>query len=1270
MATIGLAFVGGTVGAGGTTATGAALHPMYAKAGMIIGSAIGAWLDGKWLGPETLKAEVPRIDDIRVMDSAYGLPRPFGYGGYRMAGNVIWARAVDSERVDDDSGPVEQVWWEYYATFAVAFGEGNGTSTIRRIWADGKLIWDARRAAPIRLPGLGITIYAGGEDQEPDSLIQAVEGVAGTPAYRGTIYVVFDHMHLKPFGNRIPSIEAEVGYEWTGADNVITTDLITSGEGSPFNDDEYATNKVAVLGSGVRNGTVAYLQVLAPSGDLDKTGLRKIDLNIDHDEWPPQMEQLSDHTCTNMGIGQKLHGDAPMIVGPGRDIYLVGGDDGSGDSSVPIIRIDHVSMEEVGRIGINSGSSRGFEYWSGDWHIDPPGFMMFLRRKSNAYDGDSGFLVVAGDQAGATGKYCGIITTDDMNYLWSTIEDWPGGPYSGDVIHGICHAEYTSEYARFYVITGNPHGSYAAHNLYVYRHTIYHGYDSEVVALPVLVGTITSMEMSGESSTQNEGRGLFYDPRDDTLVFSYDGLTTGAHWIKYDPDTDAILWRGEEVGSVPDTDMHGDQSALSSAEYGRFGYIVGNKMTVIRRMAGPLDSAGSILQDEVVIDHTLTDGVCVYNEFAQCIYGVASADGLVMVPTWRREIPSVLLSNVATDLFERCGLETGDFDVSDLTSLYIVGYAATRPATVRALFEDIAAIYQIDAVEIDGVIVCRRRDETSVFSLVESDLCEVDEGEGAFRETRLHDVDLPASLSIRYIDQENDYQPGSQSGRRVRYPTASMNSNVDGEIDAAMVATASFIRQQIQKIIDGVWDERTAYEFSLPQKQLALDVGDAGTVTMDDGAILSCRIVGNDLGRSFRTVTSAVSQAPAQYSDASTGDAGSGTPNQYMQMYPDLITHVVDMPTPHDQFEPRDRTEFNLSVFVTRAREDDREFQGATIWLKDPNGVWKNMGSVTREWLWGRTVNAGCDFPAATTEEEITQTAGHGTWILEDPPMSYSYVWRNNPRSIKTTMEVGALPPFFPALLESGELRGIANWMYLIYADGEVEMVGFDMYADPTVHFLSRGMRGTDTVAFEHGLEETDPQATVLMAEWVTGGPHPKYPFMVRVPIERLGEDLTLRVVAFNQLFDDAEDIHITPVGRSLMPYAPGAVRGRRVPGILSGQEEYNSDRPVRGFGHILIDWRRRTRCHGEWTDNAEGTPLYEDRERYDLRIYYPDADTLVRTVSSGSIRGTYYAYTELQQNEDGVPLTASSIWVEVAQLSSQVGRGFSRIQEVKLNSV
>jgi hypothetical protein len=53
-------------------------------------------------------------------------------------------------------------------------------------------------------------VYLGNETQAPDPLIQAVEGIARTPAYRGLAYVMMERLSITPFGNRLPNLTFEI----------------------------------------------------------------------------------------------------------------------------------------------------------------------------------------------------------------------------------------------------------------------------------------------------------------------------------------------------------------------------------------------------------------------------------------------------------------------------------------------------------------------------------------------------------------------------------------------------------------------------------------------------------------------------------------------------------------------------------------------------------------------------------------------------------------------------------------------------------------------------------------------------------------------------------------------------------------------------------------------------------------------------------------------------------------------------------------------------
>ncbi|MDP2124882.1 MAG: glycoside hydrolase TIM-barrel-like domain-containing protein, partial [Parvibaculum sp.] len=184
----------------GATISGAAL-------GGAIGTGLGAYVDAQLFG-SSASAQGPRLNELHVMASTEGAPIPRLYGRARLAGQVIWATHYKEHvRKRSSSGgkggggsSVTVTEYSYSVSFAVALCEG-AVTRIGRIWADGK---------PLSLSGLTWRLHKGDAAQQPDPLIEAVEGTDSAPAYRGTAYIVFENMDVTPFGNRIPQLSFEV----------------------------------------------------------------------------------------------------------------------------------------------------------------------------------------------------------------------------------------------------------------------------------------------------------------------------------------------------------------------------------------------------------------------------------------------------------------------------------------------------------------------------------------------------------------------------------------------------------------------------------------------------------------------------------------------------------------------------------------------------------------------------------------------------------------------------------------------------------------------------------------------------------------------------------------------------------------------------------------------------------------------------------------------------------------------------------------------------
>jgi len=188
-------------------AAGAAIGGIFGPVGAALGRAAGALagnlIDTNLIGGTTT-VRGSRLSTARLAGADEGAVIPRVYGTLRIGGTLIWAtrfeEEVNSTRTGGKAGGSRVENYRYYANLAVALCEGP-VAAIRRVWADGR---------ELDLTGIEMRFHRGTETQQPDPLIEAKQGEGNTPAYRGLAYVVFEHLPLDGFGNRIPVLQFEV----------------------------------------------------------------------------------------------------------------------------------------------------------------------------------------------------------------------------------------------------------------------------------------------------------------------------------------------------------------------------------------------------------------------------------------------------------------------------------------------------------------------------------------------------------------------------------------------------------------------------------------------------------------------------------------------------------------------------------------------------------------------------------------------------------------------------------------------------------------------------------------------------------------------------------------------------------------------------------------------------------------------------------------------------------------------------------------------------
>lgn len=213
-----LAFTGAAIGfaIGGPVGAGA----LGAQIGFAAGSLAGAHLF-----PEKITEPLP--GDTEVSFSIYGAPIPVVYGTEKVAGTYIWVEGnklevrSSTQRAGKATGP-EITSHELFLTAAVLLCEGESAG-IKTLELNGKVVMDfdgdALQAAidagdPIPVtgfaPGVTVRVLLGGEDQLPDSLMEAERGVGNVSAMRGLTVLIFDGLPVGEYGNRAPQVEATI----------------------------------------------------------------------------------------------------------------------------------------------------------------------------------------------------------------------------------------------------------------------------------------------------------------------------------------------------------------------------------------------------------------------------------------------------------------------------------------------------------------------------------------------------------------------------------------------------------------------------------------------------------------------------------------------------------------------------------------------------------------------------------------------------------------------------------------------------------------------------------------------------------------------------------------------------------------------------------------------------------------------------------------------------------------------------------------------------
>ncbi len=221
-----------------------------------IGALVGQQIDHLIFKPAG--REGPRLDELKITSSSYGMPLPRHFGRMRVSGQIVWSTDLIEHREKQSSGKGSPsvTNYTYSASFAVALGS-RPIGAIGRVWADGKLL---RGAAGDMKVGGTLRLHSGTGDQAADPLLAAAEGLARCPAYRGTAYAVFEDLQLADFGNRIPNLSFEV----IADEAALNLTQLLDGVIADFDADLALPGLIGITGEGALSELLSALDPLFP----------------------------------------------------------------------------------------------------------------------------------------------------------------------------------------------------------------------------------------------------------------------------------------------------------------------------------------------------------------------------------------------------------------------------------------------------------------------------------------------------------------------------------------------------------------------------------------------------------------------------------------------------------------------------------------------------------------------------------------------------------------------------------------------------------------------------------------------------------------------------------------------------------------------------------------------------------------------------------------------------------------------------------------------
>jgi hypothetical protein len=1207
------------------------------------------------------KKPVGKLNDVRVSSSAYGRGIAKVWGTIRTTGNMFWATDFREEKYymtqkgKEKTGSKGEMkakkgkatpMYRYYANFAMGMCEGP-IDEVLRVWADNNLIFNKYNPDDKDVVGPGFSqeddddtskdsqrskaskkgsggqggsfifrVYKGTDDQLPDSFMERIQGQGNCPAYRDLAYLMFEDLALADFGNRIPTITAEVSMRTESKPMQLGfTNLDPPAEGwSREFTDPYIID--------VRHNRIYIGAVLGNSRSIMRVYDMVSRKEIARWDWREKMGA----------------GPIPWWIGGEIGWSLLGGSNDYADR----LQIQGVTPEGL-LIGYVMTGNLGTMFC-----ITPDGRVQ----------------LAWGNQGNFTDTGAGNSHIHAQAGMFPLVgQDPDGNPRGTTVIYesfGKLHV-FDSMMNRQKIIATNP-SSYPGRK------------GNFIVGAPgtnhAFFFTNTDYNAAGQIKVFGGAMELPYNP--DKLG---EGTRVGAgNMFGTDPSEqheDETSWRTFAAWPNP----AGREGNILAISY--FSYVVG--ANAVCMIAGAPGSpwvvkwdlvTGNLLWEEKLPDVILnlngftcppqynntnylnfysTSGVFVKIDFANETVEFDSSPAGVQYPNnnhprfyWSERdamvtiAPSkvdedylapviiyqdrkiqyeVNIGDICQEVAESVGIPLEQIDTSQVENLEpIIGWMMEQPSEARQVIQDLADTFQFDAVETDYILKFISRGQDPVLTIPYDMLGTIDtdfdvENERV-EETFQYTLELPARVTLSFYNAKKDYETGSQYFARPSQPLPVMSTKENLEITLPAAMTNGVAKSIAKRILYSAWSERHTVKWSLTRDYLYLDPADVVEISLGDGRVLETRITDMDVGANYLMDMQGVANYADSYKHSAVADPDDGVVKQPRNGRVEANAMIFNIPYLSDEHEdPR-----KVIAYYWGATCYNSGFNYGVMQSSYSGSGWRNEGYTTLDLIWGN-VSGIVPPPANGWNMEDTETVLTlvPAFNFNDPNVVYTWtsVTDSDWPSEQNMVIIGEEVILFKEVDEQ--------------PDGSV-----------LISRLIRGYRGSIDAAYQHNVGG-ERWALVL------GGSV----YMTTDPLDYLNKGQSFYIATGFSPFTVGGTTSALTKGTPERPLPVGDVR----------RSNAGSD--------TTIQWSRATRIGGALKDGTGSVPLSEQHEIYKVYIlddpydpftFDPDDDSTY-LLESGELTNPTWTLTGSTLTTIGKSNTMDLHFV-IYQMSDSVGYG------------